>query len=492
MKIAAALLLSLPAISLAQQIAVGAYAVEAPSAGFFPGITVGPDGALWFTDSNANQIKRITTAGAITGFQVPFSGSVWNTYLWGLAAGPDGALWFTELYGGKIGRITTGGVIAEYPPDGFLKGPAGITAGPDGALWFTEENGGKVGRITTAGVITEYPTGPAFSITAGPDGALWFAELTAIGRITTSGVVTHYPVPRAKFLYGITAGPDGALWFTDSFGDTIGRITTAGEITVFPLPTAGFSQEYGEPEGITAGPDGALWFAQLTWSTIGRITTAGEFSWYPTPHNAYSAPWSITTGPDGELWTGDNGGGAIEEAVFVTASLSVTPPGGNFGSALTFTGSGFVPGEDVRIYVAGVGSAVMASATADSSGSFTAAARAPQSANGPRLFLGVGQSSRRLGAATFTMGPHMAIDPDSGTPGSRVLVEGSGFGPLETVDIYWNGASLGSAAADVHGTFDGKATFTFTVPEGTSPGSYTVSATGSLTGADVWVYFAVK
>jgi hypothetical protein len=328
-------------------------------------------------------------------------------------------------------------------------------------------------------------------ITAGPDGALWFTALTTIGRITTAGVVTQYPVRGAEFLYGITAGPDGALWFTDSFANRIGRITTGGEITQFPLPT-GFGQEYGEPTGITTGPDGALWFAQVQWTNIGRITTAGEFSWYPTTENEYSAPLSIVTGPDGELWLGANGGGAIAEAVFVTADLSVTPSGGNFGSALAFTGSGFAPGENVRIYVAGVGSAVMAGATADSSGSFTATARSPQSANGPRLFLGVGQSSGKLGAAKFTMGPHMAIDPDSGTPGSRVLVEGSGYGPLDAVDIYWNGTSLGSAAADIHGTFDGKATFTFTVPEGKSPGSYTVSATGSRTGADVWVYFDVK
>src|SRR5215467_2422810 len=34
-----------------------------------PGITVGPDGALWFTLFGANQIGRITTAGVITTFQ---------------------------------------------------------------------------------------------------------------------------------------------------------------------------------------------------------------------------------------------------------------------------------------------------------------------------------------------------------------------------------------------------------------------------------------
>jgi streptogramin lyase len=32
-----------------------------------------------------------------------------------ITVGPDGALWFTEQTGNKIGRITTAGVITEYP-----------------------------------------------------------------------------------------------------------------------------------------------------------------------------------------------------------------------------------------------------------------------------------------------------------------------------------------------------------------------------------------
>jgi hypothetical protein len=34
-------------------------------------IAAGPDGALWFTEFNANQIGRITPAGSITEYAVP-------------------------------------------------------------------------------------------------------------------------------------------------------------------------------------------------------------------------------------------------------------------------------------------------------------------------------------------------------------------------------------------------------------------------------------
>src|ERR1035438_6429510 len=57
-----------------------------------------------------------------------------------ITAGPDGALWFTETVANKIGRITTAGVVTEYAiptamPAGCAScGSYGITAGSDGAV----------------------------------------------------------------------------------------------------------------------------------------------------------------------------------------------------------------------------------------------------------------------------------------------------------------------------------------------------------------------
>src|ERR1700693_266289 len=59
-------------------------------------ITVGPDGAVWFTLDPPNDyqgIGRVTTAGtgAITEYTIPTTAS----HPYGITAGPDGALWFT-------------------------------------------------------------------------------------------------------------------------------------------------------------------------------------------------------------------------------------------------------------------------------------------------------------------------------------------------------------------------------------------------------------
>ena len=107
------------------------------------GITAGPDGNLWFTEPNANQIGRITPAGAITEFVIP----TFNCDPQRIVAGPDGNLWFVEIGADQIGRITTTGVVTEFSVPTGLSGLFGIALGPDGNLWFTEIGANQIGRI---------------------------------------------------------------------------------------------------------------------------------------------------------------------------------------------------------------------------------------------------------------------------------------------------------------------------------------------------------
>jgi virginiamycin B lyase len=132
----------------------------------------------------------MTTSGALTEYAIPSFEAL------SITAGPDGALWFTETDSGKIGRMTTSGAVTEYTippttsvPAGVSAAPSGITSGPDGALWFKAT--AMVGRLTTAGAFTLFTISKATSgpeaIASGPDGALWFTEdndNSKIGRIT--------------------------------------------------------------------------------------------------------------------------------------------------------------------------------------------------------------------------------------------------------------------------------------------------------------------
>jgi len=289
-------------------------------------IAAGADGNLWFAEFLANAVGRITPSGTVTNFtagitQVVAPPSVLAGYpysgVWGMVKGPDGNMWFTETYANAIGRITPAGAVTEFSAGiSSSAHPESITAGPDGNLWFTEQNGYRIGRITTAGVVTEFGTGITPNailrgIASGPDGNLWFTELTAnkIGRITPAGVVTEFSAgltPGAS-PGDITAGPDGNMWFTESVTGKIGRITPAGVITEF---SAGISVNPGLA-GIVLGPDGNLWFAEATANKIGRITSAGVVAEFSNGISPGASPTRITVGPDGNLWFTESAGNAI-------------------------------------------------------------------------------------------------------------------------------------------------------------------------------------
>ncbi|HEY7357608.1 MAG TPA: protein kinase, partial [Ktedonobacterales bacterium] len=242
-------------------------------------------------------------APAITQFFLPA-----NAGPIGIAAGPDGNIWFVESTANSIGRITPAGKISRFPLSHPFSSPFGITRGLDGALWFTEQNpsssSGWIGRITPAGKITEFaaPDNPR-SITAGPDGSLWFTGMDGtLARMTTSGAYTTFTLPDLGKTEAITTGPDHNIWFTESPGSKIGRITPAGKITLFPVPNVA----QGGDTAIAAGADGSVWFAMRddgpkSAEYIGRITPDGAITEFLLPGSDNYVK-GIAAGADGNFW----------------------------------------------------------------------------------------------------------------------------------------------------------------------------------------------
>ena len=87
--------------------------------------------------------------------------------------------------------------------------------------------------------------------------------------------------------------------------------------------------------------------------------------------------------------------------------------------------------------------------------------------------------------------PLLVLHPDSGVAGSIVAVDAYGFDASASIDMYWNGTSVGLAKADVRGTFAGSEAFKFAIPAGTSPGVYTVSGVEPLSTATAAATFMV-
>ena len=262
------------------------------------GLSLGPDGNMWFTDTGKNRIGVITPSGTITEYPITTA----SAGALRIQPGADGNMWFDELAVNKIAKITIGGTVTEYQVPTPNSAPIGIWAGPDGNIWFPEHDANKIAKITPGGTFTEYPIPTAAAgargLGPGPDGAMWFTEEFAnkIGRITTSGTITEFPIPTPNSVpRSIKSGPDGALWFAEHDANKIARITTAGVVTEFPIPTSN-----SKPGYLREGRDGALWFIENNNNKIGRITTAGVITEYAIP-NAIVAD-AIAPGPDGNLW----------------------------------------------------------------------------------------------------------------------------------------------------------------------------------------------
>ena len=146
------------------------------------GLALGPDGNIWFTESVPNAggsgfvssavgVINVNNGNSIKEFSTP-AGSQPS----GITAGPDGNVWFTETGAGAVGFVnvaglsnpseyTLGGTIA-IPTAGHAGGvlsnpaPVGITAGTDGRLWFADKSG-AIGVLTpTHFVVTTQPRSP--------------------------------------------------------------------------------------------------------------------------------------------------------------------------------------------------------------------------------------------------------------------------------------------------------------------------------------------
>jgi len=160
----------------------------------------GPDGNLWYANDPGGpyvgEIVKLMPDGTKTEFSLPTKiqpAAIMNPEIsaGGLTVGPDGNIWFTVWTQNMIGRVTSDGDFTEFslPPG---TDPFAITSGPDGNLWFT--GSGQIDRITTTGTVSQFlpnsNMGNPVAIVVGADGNLWFSDFNAIYRMTPDTLPT--------------------------------------------------------------------------------------------------------------------------------------------------------------------------------------------------------------------------------------------------------------------------------------------------------------
>ncbi|MDB5136183.1 MAG: type sorting protein [Mucilaginibacter sp.] len=204
-----------------------------------PGIVYNPvAGALFVTDFNNNQIRKVTLAGAVT----IFAGSTT----------------------GASGTGTGTGTAARF------NGPNGIAVDAAGNMYVSDQNNNEIKKMTIAGVVT-----PLAGSTAGTAG-------TADG----AGAAARFSAPR-----GITVDASGNLYITDSGNNTLRLVTPAGLVTTFAgsgnaayTDGVGIAAEFNQPRGLDFDPvTGNLYIADYTNNVIRKVITTGYLINAPLP-----------------------------------------------------------------------------------------------------------------------------------------------------------------------------------------------------------------
>jgi virginiamycin B lyase len=296
------------------------------------GLTLGPEGDLWFLLSGvgvpSNAIGKLTGSGAIETFPVSTSASGasgYPTMLQGITVGADGRLWFGSANGagGAVGSISTAGEVGLLPLAQPTRNPTSIAAGTGGGIWFTISGRGYrswIGDVAPDGEVHEYRIPEkvfAEGIAAGPGDAMWFLATTpgrpwppggVLGKITGTGQISRWPIPGA----GLTAGPaasGGRTWFGAELDEpVIASADVRGRIRELPLPSP--SGESGYVNSIAPAPGGGVWFVGNDPQILGRVSPGGEVR--RTLLQAEPGFFgSLTVGREGDLWATNSREGTL-------------------------------------------------------------------------------------------------------------------------------------------------------------------------------------
>ncbi len=186
--------------------------------GLATAIVAAPDGNLWIAfpggGAPGDCIIKLSTAGAFTFYQLPgaLHRSVFN-----LTVGPDNAVWFTETAGNLIGRIDTSGNITEYAAPNH--GEA-IVTGSDGNLWYA--SGAAIYGFspishTIVGTVSSIPSGT---------GIVQLLSDPATGAIVVESVDANNVASISRF--APSPSPSVTTFYTASSGSSIGTLSLGG------------------------------------------------------------------------------------------------------------------------------------------------------------------------------------------------------------------------------------------------------------------------
>ena len=250
------------------------------------GLAIAADGTVFVADNQNHAIRHIGTNGVVTTLAglpgtpgaTDGSGSAARfDSPTGIAIGPDGALYVSDTGNHTLRRVTTNGIVttlagsagnADYA-DGSATAarfnqPLGLAIAPDGTVFVADSGNHLIRVIATNGNVSVLAGNPeTFGSTDG----------------TSTNAFFNNPV-------GLALASDGSLLVSDANNFTLRKITPTGVVT----PIAGAAGQAGSADGLAASarfgkpaelalaPNGTLYIADAAHHTIRRLTPDGRVS----------------------------------------------------------------------------------------------------------------------------------------------------------------------------------------------------------------------
>ncbi len=288
-------------------------------------------GNLWAGVGTAALTKTNPATGATQTFSIP-NGVIPQ----GVTLGPDGQLWFT---GGGCGTSGTGPMVQVMSTSGTITNqftvpgtnggvacPRAIILGSDGNLWFIDSTGYQ-------------------------DPVQYYYSDYYIWRMTPQGVFTQYEIsPIPESAAGLTNGPNGNVWFTAMSPYSEGSSNYIGYVDVTKATTVSYSVQApcsGAIGAVAYIPGGDLW-AVIGNSCVADISTAGAVLNTYSTSGSYTYS-SIVPGVDSVIWT-DVGNGFLRFPSSAGASFTFLATSFPNTSGLTNFGGKLITGSDAAFW----------------------------------------------------------------------------------------------------------------------------------------------
>jgi len=243
----------------------------------------------------------------------------------------------------------------------------------------------------------------------------------------------------------------------------------AQAITLSPASGMVGTWVYVYGTGFTAQNGQTLYiFFDYTYVAPTTVVSGGTFTAYFTVPTVTAGIHVVTVQHTTTTYTPANQIGSPAYFTVMARQITMSPTSGYVGDQITVYGTGFTGGSTVTVSFDGT---VKVTTTATTYGTFSAVFTVPESCYGIHTVTAQ-DGSGYYATASFTTYSKVTVSPATAAVGDKITVSGTGFAASQSVTIYFDDETAGSATTNSLGTFTST---TFTVPA-SYWGSHTIRA----------------